>query len=91
MAEPYRATTSSQLFLGTGVIEIITLVSGGSEASLLAVYDSQADEGISGRRIYDLAAVAADSRSTPVLNIPVKYGAYASISGANAQVVLTKR
>ena len=91
MSEPYRITSSSNFFTGSGIIEIISLISGGSAASLLAVYDSHINSGAFGRRIYDLAAPAADSKSTDILSIPVKWGAFGSISGANASAIVTLR
>lgn len=89
MSEPYRITSSSQFWTGQGIIEIISLVSGGSEASLLAVYDSHINSGANGRRIYDLAALAADSRSTDILSIPIRWGAWGSLSGSNATASIT--
>lgn len=91
MSEPYRITSSSQFWTGSGVIEIVSLISGGSEASSLSVFDSHINSGTHGRRLYDLAAPIADSKITDILNIPVKWGLYGSLSGANASATATYR
>lgn len=91
MAEPYRITSSSQFLTGKGVIEIISLVSGGSQASMLNVFDSHINSGTHGRWLYDLAAPAADMKSTDILSIPFKWGVYGSISGTAATASVTIR
>lgn len=91
MAEPYRITSSSQFLTGQGVIEILTLVSGGSAASSISIFDSHVNSGTHGRRLYDLCAPAADSKAPPPLNIPFHWGVYGSISGANSSATITIR
>ena len=91
MAEPSRITSSANFSTGQGIIEIVTLVSGGSVPSSLSIFDSHAESGTHGRRIYDLAAVTADSKVTPVLGIPVIWGCFGSISGANSIATITRR
>jgi len=91
MSEPYRTTESTQLITNRGIIEIISLISGGSAASTVSIFDSHVNSGTHGRRLWDLAAVTGDSETTPILNIPFKWGVYASLSGANSQTIVTVR
>lgn len=87
MAEPWRVTQTGLISCpDSGIIEVIMLKSYMQNAQA-TVYESNAQ----GRRLWDIAVLANDSKITPILNIPYSGGIYAELSGTGAGLTVTVR
>lgn len=90
MAEPYRRTSTGNFDCPEdGVIEIITLDCE-SQNSKAVLYDGSG-AGSFGRKLYNISALAYDSKITPILTIPYEGGVYVHIAGTGAGVSITVR
>lgn len=91
MANPNRVTTSSQILIGRGIIEILQ-IDAASQNSFADIYDGLYTNGItSGAHMWHIACPANDYRDTEILNIPFSRGVFAQISGTGAGVSVTIR
>lgn len=87
MSESWRVTETGLISCpNSGVIEIIMLKSY-MQNSQATIYESSAQ----GRRLWDIAVLANDSKVTPILNLPYSGGIYVDLSGTGAGLSVTVR
>ena len=87
MSDSYRITETGSISCPSrGTLEIVSIESG-TQDSFVILYEGDA----SGKRLWDISALAKDTRSSPMLNIPFNNTPYAVVAGTGSGISITIR